>query len=197
MGRGRRHRGSTSKRNQIENSNDDNVRKPLKSEASFDSNNLQKPICSNLHFEEYYKEQRIVKAQEWDSFMEFLRKPLPAAFRVYSNGQFCDEIRLKLENDFMISLQAEAIESGELEAIKPLPWYPKNLAWHSNFSRKEIRKNQTLERYIFMPVASEQVFNSIRLLVLFRFHEFLKLETEAGNMTRQESVSMVWLCYIL
>jgi len=48
-----------------------------------------------------------------------------------------------------------------------------------------------------MPVASEQVFNSIRLLVLFRFHEFLKLETEAGNMTRQESVSMVWLCYIL
>ncbi|CAE6153494.1 unnamed protein product [Arabidopsis arenosa] len=34
--------------------------------------------------------------------MEFLRKPLPAAFRVYSNGQFCDEIRLKLENDFRL-----------------------------------------------------------------------------------------------
>ncbi|KAG7539981.1 hypothetical protein ISN45_Aa07g002450 [Arabidopsis thaliana x Arabidopsis arenosa] len=30
--------------------------------------------------------------------------------------------RLKLENDFMKSLQAEAIESSELEAIKPLPW---------------------------------------------------------------------------
>ncbi|XP_023634013.1 tRNA (cytosine(34)-C(5))-methyltransferase isoform X2 [Capsella rubella] len=112
---------------------------------------------------------RIVKAKEWDSFMEILRKPLPAAFRVNSNGQFCDDLRLKLENDFMESLQAEAVESGESEAIKPLPWYPKNLAWHSNFSRKEIRKNQTLER----------------------FHEFLKLETEVGNMTRQESVSMV------
>ncbi|XP_020872882.1 tRNA (cytosine(34)-C(5))-methyltransferase isoform X2 [Arabidopsis lyrata subsp. lyrata] len=165
MGRGRRHRDTTWKRNQIENSNE-NVEKPI---ASFDSNNFQKPICSNLHFEEYYKEQRIVKAEEWDSFMEFLHKPLPAAFRVNSNGQFCDEIRLKLENDFMKSLQAEAIESGELEAIKPLPWYPKTLAWHSNFSRKEIRKNQILER----------------------FHEFLKLETEVGNMTRQESVSMV------
>ncbi|CAH8273982.1 unnamed protein product [Arabidopsis lyrata] len=68
-------------------------------------------------------------------------------------------------------LQAEAIESGELEATKPLPWYPKNLAWHSNFSRKEISKNQILER----------------------FHEFLKLETEVGNMTRQESVSMIIL----
>jgi multisite-specific tRNA:(cytosine-C5)-methyltransferase len=137
-----------------------------------------------------------VKAEEWDLFMEILRKPLPAAFRVNSNGQFCDEIISILENDFMKSLQAEvnsvfyslcffcnlkaiyvsligfvfqAIEGGELEAIKPLPWYPKNLAWHSNFSRKEIRKNQTLER----------------------FHEFLKLENEVGNITRQEAVSMV------
>ncbi|KAF2586228.1 hypothetical protein F2Q70_00033735, partial [Brassica cretica] len=114
-------------------------------------------------------EQRIVKAEEWDSFIEILRKPLPAAFRVNSNGQFCDEILSMLENDFVKSLQAEAVESGEVEAIKPLPWYPNNLAWHSNFSRKEIRKNQTLER----------------------FHEFLKLETEVGNMTRQEAVSMV------
>jgi multisite-specific tRNA:(cytosine-C5)-methyltransferase len=93
-----------------------------------------------------------VKAEEWDLFMEILRKPLPAAFRVNSNGQFCDEIISILENDFMKSLQAEAIEGGELEAIKPLPWYPKNLAWHSNFSRKEIRKNQTLERYVFTDI---------------------------------------------
>ncbi|CAH2076070.1 unnamed protein product [Thlaspi arvense] len=168
MGRGgRRHRGGRSQRNQLEDSNE-NVRKPLKSEASFDSN-IHNRTWSNADFEEYYKEQRIVKPEEWDTFMEVLRKPLPAAFRVNSNGQFCDEIRSILENDFIKSLQAEAIESGELEAIKPLPWYPNNLAWHSNFSRKEIRKNQTLER----------------------FHEFLKLETEVGNMTRQEAVSMV------
>uniref|UniRef100_A0A1J3G155 tRNA (Cytosine(34)-C(5))-methyltransferase n=1 Tax=Noccaea caerulescens TaxID=107243 RepID=A0A1J3G155_NOCCA len=166
MGWGRRQKGR-SKRNQLEDSKE-KVGEPLKSDASFDSN-IQNRTWSNLDFEEYYKEQRIVKTEEWDSFMEILRKPLPAAFRVNSNGQFCDEIRSILENDFVKSLQAEAIESGELEAIKPLPWYPKNLAWHSNFSRKEIRKNQTLER----------------------FHEFLKLETEVGNMTRQEAVSMV------
>ncbi|KAL1190352.1 26S rRNA (cytosine-C(5))-methyltransferase NOP2B [Cardamine amara subsp. amara] len=166
MGRGRRHRGRSHK-NQSEESKE-KVRKPLKSDASFDSN-IQNRTWSNLDFEEYYKEQRIVKAKEWDSFMEILRKPLPAAFRVNSNGQFCDEILSILENDFMKSLQAEAIENGELEAIKPLPWYPNNLAWHSNFSRKEIRKNQILER----------------------FHEFLKLETEVGNMTRQEAVSMI------
>ncbi|XP_018468113.2 uncharacterized protein LOC108839838 [Raphanus sativus] len=166
MARGRRKRGS-SHRNQSEESRE-NVPKPLKYEASIDSS-IQNRIWSNLEFEEYYKEQRIVKAEEWYSFIEILRKPLPAAFRVNSNGQFCHEILSILENDFVKSLQAEAVESGEVEAIKPLPWYPNNLAWHSNFSRKEIRKNQTLER----------------------FHEFLKLETEVGNMTRQEAVSMV------
>ncbi|CAA7020523.1 unnamed protein product [Microthlaspi erraticum] len=166
MGWGRRRKGPSTT-NQSEDSKE-KVVKPLKSDVPFDSN-IQTRTYSNVDFEEYYKEQRIVRTEEWDSFMEILRKPLPAAFRVNSNGQFCDEIRSILENDFVKSLQAEAIESGELEAIKPLPWYPKKLAWHSNFSRKEIRKNQTLER----------------------FHEFLKLETEVGNMTRQEAVSML------
>jgi len=59
-------------------------------------------------------------------------------------------------------------ENGE-DAIRPLPWYPGNLAWHLNFSRKELRKNQALES----------------------FHEFLKHESEVGNITRQEAVSMV------
>jgi multisite-specific tRNA:(cytosine-C5)-methyltransferase len=159
MGRGGRHRGRTQRKDFKESR--ENVWKRPKSDASVDgSDNAvpeQKPtwepiVTVNPNFEEYYKKQGIVKAEEWDLFMEILRKPLPAAFRVNSNGQFCDEIISILENDFMKSLQAEAIEGGELEAIKPLPWYPKNLAWHSNFSRKEIRKNQTLERYVFTDI---------------------------------------------
>ncbi|KAJ4902772.1 S-adenosyl-L-methionine-dependent methyltransferases superfamily protein [Raphanus sativus] len=172
MGRGRQ-RGRSQRKHFKESR--ENVWKRPKSDAP-DNNAVadDKPtwepfLTDNPNFEEYYKEQGIVKAEEWDLFMEILRKPLPAAFRVNSNSQFCDEIISILENDFVKSLQAEAIEGGELEAIKPLPWYPKNLAWHSNFSRKEIRKNKILER----------------------FHEFLKLENEVGNMTRQEAVSMV------
>lgn len=123
----------------------------------------------NPSFDEYYKEQGIVAAEEWDRFIEVLRKPLPAAFRINSSGQFCSDIRSQLENDFMKSLQTEVIEEGEVEPIRPLPWYPNNLAWHSAFSRMQLRKNQTLER----------------------FHKFLKLENEIGNITRQEAVSMV------
>ncbi|XP_059643062.1 uncharacterized protein LOC132284937 [Cornus florida] len=122
----------------------------------------------NQAFDEYYKEQGIVSPEEWDTFIQFLRKSLPAAFRINSSGQFCAEIRSQLENDFMKSLQSEVTDGSE-EAIFPMPWYPENLAWHSNFSRMQLRKNQTLER----------------------FHEFLKLENEIGNITRQEAVSMV------
>lgn len=123
----------------------------------------------NPSFDEYYKEQGIVAAEEWDRFIEVLRKPLPAAFRINSSSQFCSDIQSQLENDFMKSLQTEVVEEGEVEPIRPLPWYPNNLAWHSNFSRMQLRKNQTLER----------------------FHKFLKLENEIGNITRQEAVSMV------
>ncbi|CAL0329934.1 unnamed protein product [Lupinus luteus] len=123
----------------------------------------------NPSFDHYYKEQHIVNDQEWEQFVTVLRTPLPASFRINSSTQFADDIRSQLENDFAHSLRDEVAEGGETEAIRPLPWYPGNFAWHSNFSRMQLRKNQTLAR----------------------FHEFLKLENEIGNITRQEAVSMV------
>ncbi|XP_042469694.1 uncharacterized protein LOC122052297 [Zingiber officinale] len=123
----------------------------------------------NANFDEYYKEQHIVPEDEWEDFISMLRKPLPAAFRINSSGQFCKDILLQLENDFITSLKHEVNDECEVEAIRSLPWYPDNLAWHLNFSRMQLRKSQTLER----------------------FHEFLKQENEVGNITRQEAVSMV------
>lgn len=45
-----------------------------------------------------------------------------------------------------LSYTVQVSEGGEPQPIRPLPWYPENLAWHSNFSRMQLRKNQTLER---------------------------------------------------
>ncbi|XP_009600484.1 uncharacterized protein [Nicotiana tomentosiformis] len=129
----------------------------------------QRFATQNLAFDEYYKEQEIVPPEEWNTFMDCLRSPLPAAFRINSSSQCYLEILSKLENDFMKSLQEEGTDGSEVEAIRPLPWYPENLAWQSNFSRQQLRKNQ----------------------ILGRFHEFLKLQNEIGNITRQEAVSMV------
>ncbi|PSS26564.1 TRNA (cytosine(34)-C(5))-methyltransferase [Actinidia chinensis var. chinensis] len=123
----------------------------------------------NPSFDEYYKEQGIVSPEEWDAFMEVIRRLLLAAFRINSSSQFCGDIRSQLENDFMKCPQAEAADGSEVDGVGPLLCYPKNLAWQSNFSRMQLRKNQTLEG----------------------FHEFLKLENEIGNITRQEAVRMV------
>nr|XP_016440804.1 PREDICTED: tRNA (cytosine(34)-C(5))-methyltransferase-like [Nicotiana tabacum] len=129
----------------------------------------QRFATQNLAFDEYYKEQEIVPPEEWNTFVDCLRSPLPAAFRINSSSQCYLEIRSKVENDFVKSLQEEGTDGSEVEAIRPLPWYPENLAWQSNFSRQQLRKNQ----------------------ILGRFHEFLKLQNEIGNITRQEAVSMV------
>ncbi|KAK7359006.1 hypothetical protein VNO77_00949 [Canavalia gladiata] len=143
---------------------------PDPSSASDPQNPTWTPFATeNSAFDFYYKEQGIVDPQQWDEFVSVLRTPLPATFRINSSSQFSDDIRSQLENDFVHSLRDEVVEGGEKEAIRPLPWYPGNFAWHSNFSRMQLRKNQTLER----------------------FHEFLKLENEIGNITRQEAVSMV------
>ncbi|XP_068637636.1 uncharacterized protein [Aristolochia californica] len=167
MGGGRK-RGRTQRRHFRQNK--ENVWKRTRPEASESDSPAWEPFATqNTGFEEYYKEQLIVPEDEWDEFIRMLRKPLPAAFRINSSGQFYKDIRSQLENDFMKCLEAEATTDNEVEAIRPLPWYPDNLAWHLNFSRMQLRKNQTLER----------------------FHEFLKQENEIGNITRQEAVSMV------
>jgi multisite-specific tRNA:(cytosine-C5)-methyltransferase len=90
------------------------------------------------------------------------------SFNLFSS-QFFKDICSKLENDFKRYLESEVSDEYGEDAIRPLPWYPGNLAWHLNFSRKQLRKNQALES----------------------FHEFLKHESEVGNITRQEAVSMV------
>ncbi|RZC47000.1 hypothetical protein C5167_039935 [Papaver somniferum] len=87
----------------------------------------------NLAFEAYYKEQGIVKEEEW-----------------------------------------KVADGDEGIPVRPLPWYPNNMAWHSNFSRMQLRKNQSLER----------------------FHHFLKQANDIGNITRQEAVSMSLLSFI-
>ncbi|KAK7387530.1 hypothetical protein VNO78_28404 [Psophocarpus tetragonolobus] len=153
MGGGKRSEGKQSRENVWESKRPKSDSHPLATE--------------NPAFDDYYK--GIFSSQEWDAFVQVLRTPLPAAFRINSTSRFCADIRSQLENDFVHSLQAEVVQEDDTEAIMPLPWYPENLAWHLKFSRKQLRKNRTLGR----------------------FHEFLKLENEIGNITRQEAVSMV------
>ncbi|OIW15035.1 hypothetical protein TanjilG_13962 [Lupinus angustifolius] len=155
------------------NENKENMKKRSKSIEPSSTSTID-PYSSrfniqNLAFDNYYKEQRIVTSQQWDSFLNLLRTPLPSSFRINSNTQFSQDIRSQLENDFVHSLRFQSVEEDDVDPVIPLPWYPENFAWQSKFSRMQLRKNQSLTR----------------------FHEFLKLQSEIGNITRQEAVSMV------
>ncbi|KAF2283956.1 hypothetical protein GH714_017571 [Hevea brasiliensis] len=113
-GRGRGNRSRTQRKHFRDGR--ENVWKRAKSHSSSDPNNTStdnptwQPFATqNQAFDEYYKEQGIVASEEWDTFVEVLRTPLPAAFRINSSSQFCADIRSQLEDDFMKSLKLNSL----------------------------------------------------------------------------------------
>nr|XP_006012615.1 PREDICTED: tRNA (cytosine(34)-C(5))-methyltransferase-like isoform X2 [Latimeria chalumnae] len=101
--------------------------------------------------------------------MDALRKPLPATFRITGYKSHAKEILHCLKNKYFKELQDLEVDGQKVEAPQPLSWYPDELAWHTNLSRKILRKSPELEK----------------------FHQFLVSETESGNISRQEAVSMI------
>ncbi|CAM6097710.1 unnamed protein product [Calypogeia fissa] len=127
-------------------------------------------VLDSSAFETYYRKQEILAPEEWSTFIETLRRPLPSSFRINGSGQFAQNIRDQMQHDFLDFFKDGIEVDGEqLEPIKPLAWYPDNLAWVLQASRMQLRKMPILER----------------------IHEFLKQENEIGSITRQEAVSMI------
>jgi len=120
-------------------------------------------IKENASFEGYYKAQKVVPEDEWDSFMTHLKEPLPVSFRVSGHRTQAKAVLEIIKGKYFKDLIGE---DGQPQC---LPWYPDNLAWQLNLTRKDIRKN---EAYC-------------------RLQNFLVSETETGSISRQETVSMI------
>uniref|UniRef100_A0A8C5GA10 tRNA (cytosine(34)-C(5))-methyltransferase n=1 Tax=Gouania willdenowi TaxID=441366 RepID=A0A8C5GA10_GOUWI len=126
-------------------------------------------VKENKLFEHYYKELGLVPDGEFDQFMEAMREPLPSTIRITGYKSHAKEILHCLKEKYFKDLQELEIEEQKIDAPQPLSWYPDEQAWHTNISRKIIRKSPLLEK----------------------FHQFLVSETESGNISRQEAVSMI------
>ena len=74
-----------------------------------------------------------------------------------------------IEGRYFGELTEYLASGGDVVVPTPLPWYPDQLAWQLNVTRKEIRRQE----------------------VYFRLHNFLVAETESGSISRQETVSML------
>ncbi|XP_033123738.1 RNA cytosine-C(5)-methyltransferase NSUN2-like isoform X2 [Anneissia japonica] len=124
---------------------------------------------SNAAFEKYYKAQGIVPEAEWDKFISTLQQPLPATFRITGFRSHAQHLLQFLKSHFFTDLMGASIDGIPIEKPKPISWYPDELAWQLSLTRTCIRKVPALEN----------------------LHKFLVDETESGNISRQELVSMI------
>ncbi|KAJ2510346.1 tRNA (cytosine-5-)-methyltransferase ncl1 [Coemansia sp. RSA 1939] len=123
----------------------------------------------NDNFRRYYIAQKIVGEDEFDTFMEAMRTVLPTNFRITGSRQQALDIREQIEHEFIPFIRKTSVDGAEIEPPHPLEWYPNKLGWQFTIPRIALKKSKELSK----------------------FHAFLVTETEVGNISRQEAVSMV------
>ncbi|KAK9239318.1 S-adenosyl-L-methionine-dependent methyltransferase [Lipomyces kononenkoae] len=124
----------------------------------------------NAAFEEYYRAQNIVPEPEWNTFYDACRETLPVTFRITGTSHHdALQVRDTLVNEYVPFLKNITWEGEEVQPPSQLPWYPDGLAWQIKVGKTVIRKSK--------PFA--------------RFQRFLVVETDVGNISRQEAVSMI------
>jgi len=126
-------------------------------------------VRSNMLFENFYKEQGICPESEFREMIECLKQDLPASFRISASRAESQALLKILETEYFAELSTHKAAGEEVIIPKVLPWYPDNLAYQLNLTRREIRRQE----------------------VYFKLHNFLVSETESGAISRQEAVSML------
>jgi len=118
-------------------------------------------------FEAYYQAQGIVASEaEWQTFMQTLAVPLPASFRVNLDCDFTEMLVAEIEGHVAKRVQ---VDGQEVAPIKRLEFFQGGHAYQMAIDRHTLRKDTSLGE----------------------FHELIKVHTEAGTITRQETVSMI------
>ncbi|KAI6134775.1 S-adenosyl-L-methionine-dependent methyltransferase [Pisolithus croceorrhizus] len=124
---------------------------------------------NNERFSAYYKAQKIIPDEEWGSFMDALRRPLPTTFRITGSREIAHTLGATIQKTYVPLLDNVVFEGETIPPPTQIPWYPDGLAWQFNVSKKVLRKSPEFKK----------------------FHSFLVHETEVGNISRQEAVSML------
>lgn len=158
----------TKRRRRFSNSN-----KPRRDnrKSRFDPDYTSEDDRNNEAFNEYYRTQKVVGADEFDVMLETFAEPLPTSFRITAQGAFRKDIATALKGDIS-TLFKDVVSSDKSKKIKPprtLSWYPEELAWTVSAPRQLLRRNNALAP----------------------FHRFLVRMHALGSVNRQEAVSMI------
>lgn len=125
---------------------------------------------NNERFVRYYKKQGILPDDgEFDEMLDAFRRHLPTTFRVAGSRQTVHTLNKTITDVHVPSLSDVTFEGEKIPPPVQIPWYPEGYAWQFNVPKKVLRKQPEFKK----------------------FHSFLVFETEVGNISRQEAVSMV------
>lgn len=85
--------------------------------------NTEPIVYENARFEAFYRAQGFMRDEaDWQAFMDHLRQPLPACFRIYPDYAFAEQLRAELMS---FAGQTIELENGkEMKAVETLKWYP-------------------------------------------------------------------------
>ncbi|KAG6811829.1 hypothetical protein H0H92_005626 [Tricholoma furcatifolium] len=133
------------------------------------TNLIEKSNMDNERFKAYYKAQNLVPEDEWETFYDALKQHLPTTFRVAGSRQTANTLNQTIRDVHVPTLSNVIFEDEKIPPPVQIPWYPDGLAWHFNVPKKILRKSPEFKK----------------------FHSFLVFETEVGNISRQEAVSML------
>ncbi|PGH09914.1 hypothetical protein AJ80_07626 [Polytolypa hystricis UAMH7299] len=139
-------------------------------------------VKQNEKYENYYNSLLNMPEEEKTQLWEALRRELPNSFRFTGSRRQVPPSRTALRDyshalavqqrlrDFYIPKITSITYEGKLvEPPRAVPWYPDQLAWSMTTPKNVVRR--------FAPFSA--------------FQKFLVAETEIGNISRQEVVSMI------
>lgn len=123
----------------------------------------------NANWEQFYKAQELMSADEFEEFKESCKVPLPLTFRVTGSSKYASEILELFKSRHLQYLQDLEHEGEHLPQPKSLAFYPNEMGWQIDVAKTVIRKNPQFAK----------------------LQRFLVIENEVGNISRQEAVSMI------
>lgn len=123
----------------------------------------------NEKWEKYYRDQNIIPESEFEEFKKACQSPLPLTFRITGSRKHASEILEMFKERHLKYLSDLKFEGELIPTPKALEFYPNEMAWQIEVAKGVMRKDESFAKT----------------------QRFLVIETEVGNISRQEAVSMI------
>ncbi|CAD6186227.1 unnamed protein product [Caenorhabditis auriculariae] len=122
-------------------------------------------IKENEKYWSFYRAQGFFNDEEFEAFRAALQRELPVSFRFQGCNKDREQMKSEMESRFFSKIHDS--DDASVCAPKAIPWYTE--AYQTPMPRAAVRSHP----------------------ILTQLHNFLVTETELGNLSRQEAVSMI------